>query len=255
MGIYDRDYYREQSQGISLGGDRTMVTNIVLVTVAFYIANMFSPSDWLTDHMELHVGSLTNPLEWYRFLTYVFAHDPHGVWHILGNMFVLWMFGRSVESVYGRREILWLYLVLIVVSGFAWALGAKLSGGNPSHGVVGASGAVTGMVVLFALHFPKQTILLSFVLPVPAWLMAALFVLSDIYGAAHGGIRVAYTAHLAGAAFAFAYYRSGWRLTRFIPAGLSLDRLVKRARRRPRLRVHDPQREDVDLSHRVDEIL
>lgn len=254
MGIYDRDYYREESKGISLGGDWTMVTNIVFVTVAFYIANMFSSNSWLENHMALSVDTLTHPLEWYRFLAYGFAHDPHNVWHILGNMFILWMFGRSVEAVYGRKEFLWLYLVMIVISGLAWALGERFSSPNAAS-VVGASGAVAGMVVLFALNFPKQTVLLGFILPIPAWVMAVMLVLFDIAGAVKNQGHVAFTAHLAGAAFAFAYYRSGWRISRFIPAGLSLDRVWKRMKGRPKLRVHDPERKDEDLSHRVDEIL
>jgi hypothetical protein len=86
----------------------------------------------------------------------------------------------------------------------------------------------------------------------PAWLLGVLFVLGDMYGALNPqGENIAFTAHLAGAAFAFCYFRFGWNLTRLTENWFSWLKL----RRRPRLRVHDPDREESGLSKEVDRIL
>ena len=75
-----------------------------------------------------------------------------------------------------------------------------LTFGLNGPGIYGASGAIAGIVVLFAFNFPNVTILFFFVLPMPAWVFGVLVVLLDIYGAVKGGSEVAYVAHLAGAA-------------------------------------------------------
>ena len=119
--------------------------------------------------------------------------------------------------------------------------------------MMGASGAVVGVLILFVFHFPKQTILFMFVLPMPAWLFGMLLVAGDLYGAINRpeGSNVAYTVHLTGAAFAFLYHRFGWRLSGLVGLRFSWPRL----RRRPKLRLHDPQRREADLSAEVDRIL
>jgi len=96
---------------------------------------------------------------------------------------------------------------------------------------------------------------LMFVIPVPAWLFAMFIVFSDLSGVISradqpGMPRVAYTAHLAGAAFAFAYARSGWHLGSILPRGWSLQKL----KLRPKLKIHDPT-EEPNLSQQVDAIL
>ncbi len=82
-------------------------------------------------------------------------------------------------------------------------------------GAYGASGAIAGVVVLYALNFPRRTLLLFFVIPVPAWLCGVLLVGWDMLGATGraGASNVAYSMHLAGAAFAFVYYQFRWNLT------------------------------------------
>ena len=102
----------------------------------------------------------------------------------------------------------------------------------------------------------RSTILLFFVIPMPAWLFGVLVVGLDIYGAMHGagGSNIAYSAHLAGAAFAFVYYRQGWNLTRLAAGRFAWPTF----RRKPRLRVHRPEEEKPstsDLSEEVDRIL
>ncbi len=101
----------------------------------------------------------------------------------------------------------------------------------------GASGAIAGVVLLFALSFPKQTILFMFVIPMPAWLFGAIVVAWDIWGATgRADQNIAYAAHLGGAAFALAYFNLGWN---FGHISRSASGWLKR-RSRPSLKVFKP---------------
>jgi membrane associated rhomboid family serine protease len=258
MGIYDRDYYREEQRSFSVRAPSTMVGWLILINVAVYVADALSPAHWLSDALAVHVGTLSEPWLWWQFLSYGFVHSPVMFQHILFNMFGLWVLGRDVESLYGRKEFLRLYLVLLVVGSVAWAIVGKLQGRPPAALAYGASGAIAGIVVLYAMNFPRRTLLLFFVLPVPAWLCGVLLVLMDMFGATGWGGRptagqpqVAYSIHLAGAAFAFLYYQQRWNLGRLVQGGRSWASFW----RRPKLRVHDPERPDHDLSQEVDQIL
>jgi hypothetical protein len=171
--------------------------------------------------------------------------------HVLFNMFFLWLFGRDVETIYGKRLYLQLYLSLVVLSGLVW-LGLNLVQGSHAM-LIGPSGAVTGIMVLFVLHYPTRTILFWGVFPIPVWVLASLQLLQDIQGAvtrSEAG-NVAYTAHLAGAAFAFLFYRTGWQLGSFLPKRFSVGGF----RRKPRLRVHSAEDDEDDFGRRVDLIL
>ena len=205
--------------------------------------------------MAVRVGTLTQPWLWWQFLTAGFAHSPLNINHILANMLGLFFLGRDVESAYGSKEFLRLYLVMVVFASVAWAASSKIAGAPDERLMYGASGAIAGVVVLFALNFPHATLLLFFVVPMPAWLLGVLVVVYDIYGAMagqHASANVAYAAHLAGAAFAFVYYQRGWNLTRLTTGHFNWPTF----RRKPRLRVHMPEDEKPsDLSADVDRIL
>ena len=275
MGIYDRDYFRqEQRPGPSLPYiPQAVVGWIIAVNVAVWLVDSLFAQEsrvdignghsvvvghWLSDMMAVHVDTLTHPWLWWQFLTAGFAHSPLRSEHILFNMLALFFLGRDVERAYGPKEFLRLYLVMVVFASVVWDV-ANMAVGTPGRiGAYGASGALAGVVVLFALNFPRATILLFFVLPMPAWLFGVLAVAMDIYGAMHAdGSNIAYSMHLAGAAFAFIYYQRGWNLGR-------LTGRVKwpSFRRQPHLRVHAPEEETPsdreapsDMSEEVDRIL
>jgi membrane associated rhomboid family serine protease len=252
MGFYDRDYqrgdYNERQPGFYLGGPRSMTTNLIIVTCIAYVAQLLS-HDWLTEAWILYKDWYREPWQAYRLLTYGFLHSPRDLWHILLNMFALWLFGRDVESRYGPREFLAFYLVAIVFAGLVWTI-AEIASPMPSA-VLGASGGVAAVVILFAMNYPHRTMLFMFVIPMPMWVAAVIMVGMDAFGAidrAHNPI--ACTAHLGGAMFGFLYYQWRWRLARFLPSGAMLERL----RPKPKLKVHDPESAE-ETEDAVDEIL
>ena len=122
--------------------------------------------------------------------------------------------------------------------------------------LIGAAGAISGVVILYAVNFPRRILLLMFVIPVPAWLVGFLQVGYDIFGAmarAHGD-NIAYTVHLAGAALAFLYYHQRWNF------GQWLGRLPFRwPPARPRLKVHEEEPDEPEpdgvAEEEVDRIL
>jgi len=218
MGLYDRDYARddEERPRAALRGPQTMVTTLLIANAVIYLLDVFVFVDeqafgaqrhLLSEWMSMYVGSLLKPWFWWQALTSGFVHDPGDVFHIVLNMFGLWMFGRDIERRYGRREFLRIYLVAIVISSFAWAVfGAVVLQYGPMMHCLGASGAVSAIVILWVLHNPKATVLFMFVIPMPAWMLGALWVGLDMVGGFSGEGNVAHSAHLAGMAFAALYF-------------------------------------------------
>lgn len=292
MGIYDRDYYQEpQRSGFSPRLPTTIVGILIAINVAVWIVDLLTSTKydttrgpvvvhWLSHVLAVHVGgsggnalwwqpftadTLTHPWLWWQFLTCGFAHNPNSFWHILGNMFVLFMFGRDIEARYGSREFLRFYLATLLAASVAWCLVTKLTADSQTAAsMIGASGAIAGVVVLYAFNFPRATILLFFVFPMPMWVAGVGIVLYDIFGAMGGiqGSNVAYVAHVAGAAFALVYHLQEWNLTRwsgglFTWPGAFAARTRSLFQRKPRLRVHTPDDEPPhpDFSSEVDRIL
>jgi membrane associated rhomboid family serine protease len=208
----------------------------------------------IREYCKLRPDLFRHPWDAWQLLTAGFIHD-RGIWHILINMLVLFFFGQEVERVYGRWEFLRIYLSLIVLSSLAWVVSQTIQG-QVTAPMLGASGAVMGILILYVLHFPKRLIYIWGVIPLPAWAAAALYVGNDLLGFTRPrpaeGPFVAYETHLAGAMFAFLYFKSGINLGRLMPAGMKLPRLGLK----PQLRVHDPSNDVAgSLDQRVDTIL
>jgi membrane associated rhomboid family serine protease len=255
MGLYDRDYERQQpygdQQGFHLQAPTTVTVKLIIVTCAVYLAQLFS-SNWVTNTFVLYDDWFREPWQAYRLLTYGFLHAPDSLAHILLNMFMLWLFGREVEYKYGSREFLAFYLVAIVVAGLTWTIADLPVAGTQT--VLGASGAVTAVTILFALNFPHREILFMMVFPMPMWVLAIITVAIDAFGTIQRSGNVAFTAHLGGAAFAFLYWQFGFRLEKFIPG----PGLWKRIKPKPKLRVvgDDSDREQAGADEaRLDAIL
>lgn len=263
MALFDREYYRNEGPPPGLqASDRMMVTNLVILTVAIYVVDIFlGRQHWLIASLSLTSADLAKPWLWWRFLTYGFAHAPYPeMGHIFWNMFGLWMFGRDVELIYGRKEFLRFYLVALVVGSIVWALRNQLWGAAPQgqeHVLLGASGAVTAVVLMFVLQHPTRTILLMFVLPVPAWVMGVLIIGGDLMQmmSSTGQRSIAFDVHLVGATFAILYFRLGWNLGRWIPELPWLRGSARPWKRKPRLRVHDPGEDGSEQDEVADQLL
>ena len=139
---------------------------------------------------------------WLSSLTATFVH---GGWlHLLGNMLFLWVFGNNVEDRFGRLGFLLFYLAVGVLSTYAYALTRP----DAVEPLVGASGAISGVLGAYLVLFPRARVLglvsFLFFLPLrlPAWLMLGFyFVLQAVYAygvGLTGGGSVAYLVHVVG---------------------------------------------------------
>lgn len=217
MGIYDRDYFRDddgdgrrprrkRSNGsgglIPPGWSASAI--LIAANVLLFFANS-AAGGALFNKMALFGAVADQPAQWYRCLTYGFAHDPNGLTHLLFNMLALFFFGPPIERRLGRGEFTFFYLTALLVGGVVWSVGNV--GANAV--CLGASGAISAVVLLFAFYYPRAQVLIFGIIPTPAWLAGALFVVYDALGARSGVGNIAHDVHLAGAAFALVYYLAG----------------------------------------------
>lgn len=212
---------------------------------------------------ELNSAKVIKGQVW-RVLTYAFYHDRQSLFHILFNMLGLWWFGRTLEQMYGSREFLWFYLVAAVISGLAYV--ALDLATNQGGAAIGASGSIMAVLCLFAWHFPTQTILIFFVIPLQIrWLVViyAVFdfspVLMQLAGEG-GNDGIAHAAHAGGLIFGLCYGWRNWRLSSRFEGwnqGTSWRRWKSWFRRRPKLALHRPNdlTSHQSTSTRLDELL
>src|SRR5437870_4810364 len=155
MGIYDREYYREEPRGFTLGGPRMMVTNLVIINVAVYLFQVFvspdpprGPPGRFSELFGLQYDLFSHPWQFYQLLTSGFLHNTSDVTHVIFNMAALWFLGREVEGIYGQRQFLQFYLSTIVLSGLAWLIVENVVNPGRLAYAVGASGGVTGVLIV-----------------------------------------------------------------------------------------------------------
>jgi membrane associated rhomboid family serine protease len=144
----------------------------------------------------------------WRLVSYMFMHSTSDVFHLLFNMLALWMFGGELEARWGERKFITLYLVFGIGSGLfsIFYLLDPLMRFTP---VIGASGAVLGLLTAYAVYFPDRRILLFFVIPVRAWHLVAGYAMLSLLLAFTHGSGVAHLVHLGGILVAFACLRGG----------------------------------------------
>ncbi len=242
MGIYDRDYYQDNGlRPLRPWDNRSMITLLIFANTAVFIANFLFfqralAGQGLMDILALRSDSLLHPLQWYRLISYGFAHDPKHIYHVLFNMLTLYFLGRNVEDKYGKWEFFRFYMIAILVCGLIWAL-IRLSFPQ-SASVIGASGAVTAVAMLFVYSFPQATLMLYGIIPVKAWLLGVIIIVTNVFSSNN---IVATDVHLVGAAFATVYFFGKWDFSAMGRWGELLRVGVQQKRRG--LKVHRPEQE------------
>lgn len=133
----------------------------------------------------------------WQIATYGFLHADF--WHLFVNMFAVFMFGSQIEMVYGQRFYLTYFLVCVFSAAILHLIVAVILN-SPPYPTIGASGGVFGLLLAFAMHFPRQRILLFPIpIPMPAWVFVTLYALVELFlGFSGYAPRVAHFAHLGG---------------------------------------------------------
>ena len=199
-----------------------VVKNLLIINVLLYLAtftmNRFHID--LTDYLGLHFF-LASDFKPYQLITYMFMHGNFE--HLFFNMFALWMFGNTLENIWGSKRFLWFYMLCGIGAGlcqevvqyiqYATSLAqydsVNLGGGQvipmASYlnlmNTVGASGAIDGLLLAFGMMFPNAMIYLYFFVPIKAkWFVIGYAVIELVSGFIGGG-NVAHFAHLGGMLF------------------------------------------------------
>jgi membrane associated rhomboid family serine protease len=161
----------------------------------------------------LGADSLFRP---WQLVTYAFLHD--GLLHIFFNMFALYVFGPALEQYWGPRRYLGYYFVCVIAAGATQLAVERLTG--TLGATIGASGGIFGILLAFAILFPRVRLLLFFAIPMPAWLFVSGYaVLELFFGVTGTEAGIAHFAHLGGmlgGALMMLYWRlraggGGWR--------------------------------------------
>ena len=181
----------------------TALKALIGANVLMFVAQVLFPI--VTDLLGLHPAWVLRYLWVWQLATYMFLHG--GIFHIVFNMLALWMFGTELERIWGTRYFLKFYLVTGVGAGFLTVLFSLLPFGFAQQlqhaNIIGASGAIYGLLLAYALYFPDRPIYMYFVFPVPAKVFVAIMgaiaflsSLSELGGVANathlGGLLVAY---------------------------------------------------------------
>ncbi|APZ93968.1 rhomboid family protein [Fuerstiella marisgermanici] len=167
---------------------------------------------------EMHTSRVFTGQIW-RLLSYAFCHDRNDLLHLAFNMLLLWVFGRRLEAIYGSTEFLIFYLTSAVAASVAY-LGLDLVTGD-NVPMIGASGAVLAVAMLYACHFPTQIIKLFLIIPIEVRWVVVLITVFDLYPVLRMlsgepvGDSVAHAAHLGGLGFGYFYSKRNFRLAPF----------------------------------------
>jgi len=131
-----------------------------------------------TEGLFFPLFGLVPKLVWSEFMiwqpfTYLFFHG--GIWHLLINMFVLWMFGSELERLWGKKHFLKFYFVTGVGAGLV----TIIFGLNSMTPIVGASGAVYGVLLAYGLTYPNRTVYLYGIIPIKSlWFVIGIGVIA-----------------------------------------------------------------------------
>jgi membrane associated rhomboid family serine protease len=214
MGLYDRDYTRAESRwsefrysprmSFGLPQLTIVVKWLLIINVAvFFLLYLYRPLEgFLLQWFSVYPANLSMSLQLWRVITYQFLHG--GFVHIFFNMLGLYFFGPMLEQLWGSRRFLIFYLVCGAMGGIFYPLLARI-GWLAAGPMIGASGAILGIIAAAAILFPNSIVLLWAVFPMRLWVLAVLLAFINILNLLGGQNAGGDVAHLAGMAAGAGY--------------------------------------------------
>jgi len=179
------------------------IKNILLANVVVFILVFLNDNlaRIIYHQFALSAEGVLGEYKIWQLFTYMFLHDNSSFWHIFFNMFILWMFGSELEYSWGSKEFLKYYFI----TGIGGGIFNLILSGAPT---VGASAAVYGVMVAYALAYPDRLVYIYFLFPVKVkYLMGFLAILAFFSTLGSGGDRIAHAAHLGGIVVGFVYLK------------------------------------------------
>ena len=187
----------------------TALKALIALNVAMFLAQFISPV--VTDFLGLHPTFVVHYGWIWQVATYMFLHG--GIFHIVFNMLALWMFGTELERIWGTRYFLKFYLVTGIGAGALTVLFSLLPFGFAQQlqhaNIIGASGAIYGLLLAYALYFPDRPIYMYFVFPIPAKIFVAIMGAIAFFSSLGETGGVANATHLGGLLVAYLFLKGG----------------------------------------------
>jgi len=198
---------RYRQMGVSFGPPLTgMVRRLVIITAAAfvltYLPSVIFPWGLPFQLLGLRPYDVTHRFFLWQPVTYLFLHA--GFFHLVFNLFALWMFGSELEQKWGPRQLLF-YFFLTGVGAALFDVCLQPSAGTTT---VGNSGAVYGILLAYGLIFPDRPILLWLLIPVKAkWFVLGMGLIEFASSFSNPGSKVSHIAHLGGMLVGLLYLR------------------------------------------------
>jgi membrane associated rhomboid family serine protease len=185
----------------------SVVNQIIVINVIIYVVEMILAQPRFIEIFGLTPRDVVTKGYVWQIVTYMFLHGS--LWHLILNMFVIWMFGTPLEGVWGSNRFLNYYFVC----GFGGALLSFLFSFKTA--VIGASGAGYGILLAYAILFPYNEIYVMGLFPVRARTFVIFLTIIEFAYGYSGVDGIAHFAHLGGMAAGFLYLRGGRYMRRF----------------------------------------
>ncbi len=188
---------------------------LIGVTVGIFLLQ--AAAEWtgwnLTWTFSLRPLEVFERFQVWRLGTYMFLHDPRNLFHLLFNMLALWMFGTELERIWGTRYFLKFYFVTGIGAGLLTALFSLLPFDFAAHVygsyIYGASGAIFGLLLAYAMYFPERELYLWMLFPVKTKYAVMIFGAIELFLTITGSSGVANATHLSGFVVAYLFLKSG----------------------------------------------
>ncbi|MBS84870.1 MAG: rhomboid family intramembrane serine protease [Euryarchaeota archaeon] len=187
------------------------IKTLISINFAIFILQSISSSEIMFfSNFGLVPKLVWSQLKIWQPFTYMFFHGD--IWHVLINMFVLWMFGSELERVWGKKNFLHFYFITGVGSG----LGTMLFGLQSTIPIVGASGAIYGVLLAYGVMFPNRTVYLYGIIPIKSiWFVVGIGVIA-FFSSFNNFTNISHLTHLFGMIIGYLYlkrpihFRSLW---------------------------------------------
>jgi len=212
---------------------------LIIVNIAVFLLQLLFPR--LIYILGLIPVLVVKKYYFWQLITYMFLHGSF--LHLFFNMFILWMFGSELESMWGKNEFLKYYFLTGIGAGLVYVL-AKHTSPIPT---IGASGAIFGLLLAFALAFPNRYLYLYFFIPIKTkYLVIILGTIEFVAAIAGSKDNIAHFAHLGGILAGFLYLRFLKRSAQFLRRFIFVEKKEKDV---------DIEVDDTELEDKVNDVL
>lgn len=239
---FNQPQWNSRGRGLGIGpaGLSAFIKWMLIINTAVFVLQLIMPR--MTYIFGLTPATFFSefPNQIYQIFTYMFLHGGFG--HIFFNMFALWMFGTEIEFTWGSKAFGRFYFIC----GLAGAVLTLVFLPSQAVPMIGASGAIYGVLTAYWIMFPNRYLYIYFLFPVKVkWAIPGMMLLGFLFSAGN----VAHLAHLGGALCALVYLKSDWRLFRVF------DRFKNLRYKRQEAKLNKRRQEAEDIMKRVDSIL